>query len=103
MTRDADVSIPLRERVAMANSYPNSIFVCVHFNSATRSGANGIETYFYSTESAPLAASIHSALVGAAPSENRGVRRRGYFVLRRTTIPAVLLECGFLTNRTAAQ
>src|SRR5438105_14918150 len=103
MTRDADVFIPLGERVAMANSYPNSIFVCIHFNSATRSGANGIETYFYSTESAPLAASIHSALVGGAPSENRGVRRRGYFVLRKTTVPAVLVECGFLTNPTEAQ
>jgi N-acetylmuramoyl-L-alanine amidase len=103
MTRTTDVFVPLGTRVAIANSYPNAIFVCVHFNSATRSGANGIETYFYSTESAPLAASIHSAVVGGAPSENRGVRRRGYFVLRRTTIPAVLVECGFLTNPTEAQ
>jgi N-acetylmuramoyl-L-alanine amidase len=98
LTRDTDVFVPLGTRVAMANSYPNAIFVCIHFNSATRSGANGIETYFYSTESAPLAASIHSAVVGGAPSENRGVRRRGYFVLRKTTVPAVLVECGFLTN-----
>jgi len=103
LTRDTDVFVPLGTRVAMANSYPNAIFVCIHFNSATRSGANGIETYFYSTESAPLAASIHSAVVGGAPSENRGVRRRGYFVLRKTTVPAVLVECGFLTNPTEAQ
>src|SRR5437762_4219448 len=103
MTRDTDVFVPLGTRVAIANSNPNAIFVCIHFNSATRSGANGIETYFYSTESAPLAASIHSALVGGAPSENRGVRRRGYFVLRKTTVPAVLIECGFLTNPTEAQ
>src|SRR5207249_6852903 len=103
MTRDTDVLVPLGTRTAIANSYPNAIFVCVHFNSATRSGANGIETYFYSTESAPLAASIHSALVGGAPSENRGVRRRGYFVLRKTTVPPVLVECGFLTNPTDAQ
>ena len=103
MTRDTDVFVPLGTRAAIANSNPNAIFVCIHFNSATRSGANGIETYFYSTESAPLAASIHSALVGGAPSENRGVRRRGYFVLRKTTVPAVLIECGFLTNPTEAQ
>lgn len=103
MTRSTDVFVPLGARVAIANSYPNAIFLCVHFNSASRSGASGIETYFYSTESAPLAASIHSAVVGGAPSENRGVRRRGYFVLRRTTIPAVLVECGFLTNPTEAQ
>ena len=103
MTRQTDVFVPLGTRVAIANSYPNAVFVSVHFNSASRIGANGIETYFYSTESAPLAASIHSALVGAAGSENRGVRRRGYFVLRKTKIPAVLLECGFLTNPTEAQ
>src|SRR5438067_8190830 len=103
MTRSTDVFVPLGTRVAIANSYPNAIFVCVHFNSAPRSGASGIETYFYSTESAPLAASIHSAVVGGAPSDNRGVRRRGYFVLRRTTVPAVLVECGFLTNPTETQ
>jgi N-acetylmuramoyl-L-alanine amidase len=103
MTRTTDVFVPLGTRVAIANAYPNAIFVCIHFNSASRSGANGIETYFYSTESAPLAGSIHSAVVGGAPSENRGIRRRGYFVLRRTTIPAVLVECGFLTNPTEAQ
>ncbi|HET7228223.1 MAG TPA: N-acetylmuramoyl-L-alanine amidase [Chthoniobacterales bacterium] len=103
MTRSTDIFVPLGTRVAIANSYPNAIFLCIHFNSASRSGASGIETYFYSTESAPLAASIHSAVVGGAPSENRGVRRRGYFVLRRTTIPAVLVECGFLTNPTEAQ
>ena len=103
MTRNSDVFVPLPARVAIANSYPNAVFICVHFNSATRSGASGIETYFYSTESAPLAASINAAVVGGAPSENRGVRRRGYYVLRRTTIPAVLVECGFLTNPTEAQ
>src|SRR5438477_11646741 len=103
MTRTTDIFVPLGSRVAIANSYPNAIFLCIHFNSASRSGASGIETYFYSTESAPLAASIHTAVVGGAPSENRGVRRRGYFVLRRTTVPAVLVECGFLTNPTEAQ
>ena len=102
MTRSSDVFIPLGTRVAIANGQRNAVFVCVHFNSATRAGANGIETYFYSAESAPLAASIQSAVVRSAGTENRGVRRRGYFVLRRTTIPAVLVECGFLTNPTEA-
>src|SRR5438132_1924445 len=103
MTRDSDVFVPLPTRVAIANSYPNAVFICVHFNSATRSGANGIESYFYSTESAPLAASIQGAVLGGAPAEDRRVRRRGYYALRRTTIPAVLIECGFLTNPTEAQ
>ncbi len=48
MTRDSDVFVPLGTRVAIANSYRNAIFVCVHFNATNRMGASGIETYFYS-------------------------------------------------------
>jgi N-acetylmuramoyl-L-alanine amidase len=103
MTRDRDVFVPLPNRVAIANSYRDAIFVCIHFNSATRSGANGIETYFYSRDSLALASAIHYNLIGNTNTPNRGVRRRGYFVLRKTRIPAVLVECGFLTNPTEAR
>jgi N-acetylmuramoyl-L-alanine amidase len=102
MTRSTDVFVPLGGRVAIANSYRNAVFVCIHFNATGRSGASGIETYFYSRDSLPLASAIHYYVTGGAPSANRGVRRRGYYVLRRTTIPAVLVECGFLTNPTEA-
>jgi N-acetylmuramoyl-L-alanine amidase len=98
MTRDRDVFVSLPRRVAIANSYHNAIFVCIHFNSAKRTSANGIETYFYGSQSLPLASAIHYYVVGGAPTPNRGVRRRGYYVLRKTRIPAVLVECGFLTN-----
>jgi N-acetylmuramoyl-L-alanine amidase len=102
MTRDSDVFVPLGTRVAIANSYRDAIFVCIHFNSAPRGAASGIETYFYSSQSLPLASAIHYYVAGGAPTRNRGVRRRGFFVLRRTTIPSVLVECGFLTNATEA-
>lgn len=98
MTRDSDVFVPLGERVRIANSYRDAVFVCIHFNSATRANANGIETYYYSNQSAALAAAIHRQVVAGTTSDNRGIRRRGYYVLRRTNIPAVLVECGFLTN-----
>ena len=102
MTRDSDVFVPLPTRVAIANSYRNAIFVCIHFNATKRAGASGIETYFYSRDSLPLASAVHYYVTGGAPSGNRGVRRRGYYVLRKTSIPAVLVECGFLTNPTEA-
>ena len=102
MTRSTDVFVPLGGRVAIANSYRNAVFVCIHFNATGRSGASGIETYFYSRESLPLASAVHYYVTGGAPSANRGVRRRGYYVLRKTAIPAVLVECGFLTNPTEA-
>jgi N-acetylmuramoyl-L-alanine amidase len=102
MTRDSDVFVPLATRVAIANSYRNAIFVCIHFNATNRMGASGIETYFYSRDSLQLASAVHYYVTGGAPSANRGVRRRGYYVLRKTAIPAVLVECGFLTNPTEA-
>lgn len=99
MTRNSDVFIPLGQRTAIANSYRGATFISIHFNSAPRAGANGIETYYYRGDSVSLAANIHRNVVAVAPSsENRGIRRRGYFVLRRTAIPSVLVECGFLTN-----
>jgi N-acetylmuramoyl-L-alanine amidase len=100
MTRDQDVFVPLGTRTAIANQYRNASFVSIHFNCSTRGGANGIETYYYRSDSAGLAASIHRNVVAGAPTENRGIRRRGFFVLRRTAIPSVLVECGFLTNPT---
>ena len=102
MTRESDVFVPLGTRVAIANSYRKAIFVCIHFNSATRVGADGIETYFYGRDSLPLASAVHYFVARGAPSPNRGVRRRGYYVLRKTRVPAVLVECGFLTNPTEA-
>jgi N-acetylmuramoyl-L-alanine amidase len=103
MTRDSDVFIPLGTRVAIANSYRDAIFVCIHFNATGRRAASGIETYFYSSQSLGLASAIHYYVAGGAPSANRGVRRRGFYVLRNTRIPSVLVECGFLTNPTEAQ
>src|SRR5881409_1766501 len=102
MSRARDVFVSLPTRVAIANSYRNAIFVCIHFNATQRSGAGGIETYFCSRDSLQLASAIHSYVAGGAPSSNRGVRRRGFYVLRKTNIPAVLVECGFLTNPTEA-
>src|ERR1700736_298179 len=103
MTRDSDVFVTLGNRVPIANSYRDAIFVCIHFNATPRSAASGIETYFYSSQSLPLASAIHYYVAGGAPTANRGVRRRGFYVLRNTRIPSVLVECGFLTTPTEAQ
>jgi N-acetylmuramoyl-L-alanine amidase len=97
MTRSDDTFIGLGERCAIASN-AGGIFVSIHFNSAPREGADGIETYYYSGKSAGLAAAIHARLVRAAGTEDRHVRTRGYFVLRHNRLPAVLCECGFLTN-----
>lgn len=99
MTRRGDYFVSLGARCGIANAQRNAIFVSVHFNSAPREGANGIETYYYSRKSAGLAAAVHRSMVRAAGTEDRRVRSRGFYVIRNTRIPAILCECGFLTNR----
>ena len=99
MTRKGDYFVSLSGRCAVANRIRNSVFISVHFNSGKREGANGIETYYYGRSSAGFAAAVHSRVLRAAGTEDRRVRRRGFYVLRHTRGPAVLAELGFLTNR----
>jgi N-acetylmuramoyl-L-alanine amidase len=98
MTRSGDYFVSLSNRCEVANTTRNAVFISVHFNSGRRPGANGIETYYYSRSSAAFAAAVHARVLRAAGTENRGIRRRGFYVLRHTRPPAVLAECGFLTN-----
>ncbi len=99
-TRPRDRFVTLGNRVNISNRTGNAIFVAIHYNWADRRGARGIETYYYSNRSHRLAANIQKRLLGAYPTLNRGVKRRGYYVLRNNRRPAVLCELGFLSNPT---
>ena len=99
MTRSNDTFVSLRDRVSIANAQRNAVLISIHFNAAKRNGASGIETYYYKSSALGLAEKIHARLLRTVPNEeNRGVKPHRYFVLRKTRIPAVLVECGFLTN-----
>src|SRR5256886_2438613 len=99
MTRSTDVFIPLEERVAVENAQKNSIFVSIHFNDSRRRGIHGFETYYHSGNSIALANRIQSKLMTIPRSANRGVHHANFRVLRLAKFPAVLVECGFLSNR----
>lgn len=99
MTRGRDIFVPLPSRVKIANAQHHAIFLSVHFNSSPRDGACGFETYYYRKSALPIASKIQAHLVRLCPKEeNRGVKPQRFYVLRNTRIPAVLAECGFLTN-----
>jgi N-acetylmuramoyl-L-alanine amidase len=98
MTRSNDTFIPLPTRTSIANAQSNAVFVSIHFNSSPTWTGNGLETYYYTASSQPLAARIQARIAGGLPCLNRGVKYRGYYVLRKTSIAAVLVEGGFLTN-----
>jgi N-acetylmuramoyl-L-alanine amidase len=99
MTRSSDVFIPLDDRVTIENSQKNAIFVSIHFNDSRRRGIHGFETYYHSGVSSDLANLIQGKLMTIPHSANRGVHTANFRVLRLATCPAVLVECGFLSNR----
>jgi N-acetylmuramoyl-L-alanine amidase len=99
MTRSSDVFISLDQRVAIENSQKNPIFVSIHFNDSRRRGIRGIETYYHSPMSRDLAMRIQQKLVTIPGSADRGVHFASFRVLRLARYPAVLVECGFLSNR----
>jgi N-acetylmuramoyl-L-alanine amidase len=104
LTRDNDSFVSLGERINIANQYArqDAVFVSIHFNSGRRIGAFGIETYYNNRRGYRLAALIHPRVIQALSSIDRGIRHRGFFVLRKNRLPAVLVEGGFLTNPTEA-
>src|SRR6266516_3910391 len=99
MTRSTDVFIPLDQRVAIENAQKNSVFVSIHFNDSRRRGIHGFETYYHSSGSFDLANQIQAKLMTIPHSANRGVHTANFRVLRLAYYPAVLVECGFLSNR----
>jgi N-acetylmuramoyl-L-alanine amidase len=100
LTRADDTFVSLTERTNIANQYAgrDAVFVSIHFNAGRREGAYGIETYYNNQRGYRLAALVHPRVIRAMASIDRGVRYRGYSVLRKNRLPAILVECGFLTN-----
>ncbi|MBU3664577.1 MAG: N-acetylmuramoyl-L-alanine amidase [Chthoniobacterales bacterium] len=132
ITRSRDEFIPLERRPAVANRLGDgTIFVSVHCNASggRDSVATGFEVFSMAPRGAPnsndsyltrrsfsperghahdrasnvLAASIQSAKLGRVPMFDRGVKRARFAVLRHASVPAALIECGFMSNRQDAR
>lgn len=98
MTRRSDTFVSLSRRAALANRYRNAIFVSIHFNSTRSSWVRGVETFYAGSAGRSLATSIQRELVRRCKVKNRGVRFARFTVLVQTRCPAVLVECGFMSN-----
>ncbi len=91
----------LVQRVTDANSWGANYFISIHTNASELIGASGSEQLVYRTEGVAyrLAQAIGEQLALTTGLRNRGVvARPGLYVLRRTAMPAVLSEIGFITN-----
>lgn len=97
-TRTGDYFVTLGGRTAISNRSGQAVFVSVHYNWTKRRGAHGIEVYYNSRRSMRLAANILKETLGAYRTNNRGIKNRGFYVLRNNRRPAVLCELGFVSN-----
>ncbi|WP_085522171.1 N-acetylmuramoyl-L-alanine amidase [Tuberibacillus sp. Marseille-P3662] len=113
LTRDDDTFYELQERVDMSERAGAEAFVSIHANSFKEESANGTETYYYSADVNPygkqsrkLADFIQDRMVevfNLNDSENRGIKYGNFHVLRENSVPAALVELGFITNPSDAE
>ena len=99
LTRDSDYFVSLQGRVDLAQRAKADLFVSIHANaiSMSRPEVNGLETYYYGSGQA-LARSIHSSVLQNVTIRDRRVRQARFYVLRRSSMPSVLVEVGFVTG-----
>jgi len=98
MLRRSDYFLTLPERVSMSNRYRNAIFVSIHFNYTWKQNVSGLETFYYSSEGQSLAQCVQSSLVGRTHTVDRNAKFARFYVIRNSTLPAILVEGGFVTN-----
>lgn len=95
----------LSARVDAANSWGADWYISLHTNASEIESATGTEGFVYSLSSAayPLATAITASVSEYTGEPNRGVTARpSLYVLRRTSMPATLIELGFITNYSEA-
>lgn len=106
MTRSQDAFVSLDERVAFANDVKPELFVSLHFNAAESRQAKGIEVFYYDDKFDPprgeasqqLATAVLEQVIHATGRRSRGVKTADFRVIKKTAMPAILVEGGFLTN-----
>ncbi|WBW98308.1 N-acetylmuramoyl-L-alanine amidase [Oceanirhabdus sp. W0125-5] len=97
----SNVSQDLKVRTNIANNYKPDLFISIHLNSTYNETAHGVETYsFYgSSQGYILASYIQNELIKYTGANNRGVKQKGFYVIKYSDAPAALIELGFLSNK----
>ncbi|MGM3308614.1 N-acetylmuramoyl-L-alanine amidase [Anabaena sp. WFMT] len=100
MTRDSDYFVTLPGRVAMAERANADVFVSIHANSVglSRPDVSGLETYYYES-GLSLARIVHNRILQSVNVRDRKVRKARFYVLRKSSMPSILVEVGYVTGR----
>lgn len=95
---NADDRAYLQTRCDVANNAGARLFISIHINSAPVEGAHGSTFYWYKPQDAPFAQALEKSVTAAAGTFDDGTRHENFYVVRHTTMPAVLIETAFVTN-----
>ena len=98
MTRDEDKTLSLEDRVTFAEEIKPDIFVSIHVNSSQGTTATGIETHYYHDYSIQLGNFVQNSMKKYINSPDRGLQKSKFYVINHTTMPAILVEIGFISN-----
>ena len=106
----------LKKRVDYANSKDTDLFISIHHDSSSNSSASGFTAFYSSIKGnstgrddkvTDISKEIAKNIVNAVSSElgyrNRGAKDNDFYVIKNTTMPSILLECGFISNPGEAQ
>lgn len=100
MTRSDDTYPTLSDRAQLANRLGADLFLSIHANSVkNKPDVRGTESFYYHDNSKAFADTMHQYLIGATGFKDRKVKKQSFQVLRETTMPAALLEVGFISNQ----
>jgi N-acetylmuramoyl-L-alanine amidase len=100
MTRDADFFVELQGRVDIAKRVNAILFVSIHANSVdSRPDVNGLEVYYYYSGYDLAEVVRKTILQDISTIKDRGTRKARFYVLRKNTMPAILVETGYMTGR----
>lgn len=107
LTRHDDTFINLYQRPKYSKRYSADLFLSLHMNYSTSKRAKGTEVYyskvnnkksFSGLNSKIFATRMRNTIVNDLHTTNRGIKQAGFVVIKRNTVPAVLVELGFVSN-----
>ena len=100
---DKNKTADLKKRITLSDNVDADIMISIHQNSFTSPMAKGAQVFYYrkSAEGKRLAELIQNAITEKADKENTRTAKENenYYLLKNTSVPAVIVECGFLSNR----
>ena len=96
----ASATDELKARTTVANNRKADAFISIHINAFTNRTAGGTSTYFYQKTpyDSMLAQNLQTTLLRAGGLLDRGVHSANFYVVKRTVMPAALLELAFISN-----